>query len=167
MIVFFFSSRRRHTRYWRDWSSDVCSSDLVQRRVLVAGRRLHRRDDLARDAQLREVAEARLAVAAVVADRLVEPDQALLDEVVRVAADQEVRRRLQADEAVVAADDAVVGVALAGLREGDEIVIINLELRLIVPDRRGGYGHSISLPAPTGAEKTGRDVPPLVVARFL
>src|SRR3712207_31247 len=28
MLVFFFSSRRRHTRYWRDWSSDVCSSDL-------------------------------------------------------------------------------------------------------------------------------------------
>src|SRR3712207_7721218 len=27
--LFFFSSRRRHTRYWRDWSSDVCSSDLV------------------------------------------------------------------------------------------------------------------------------------------
>src|SRR3712207_5849387 len=27
--VFFFSSRRRHTRYWRDWSSDVCSSDLT------------------------------------------------------------------------------------------------------------------------------------------
>src|SRR3712207_9008056 len=26
---YFFSSRRRHTRYWRDWSSDVCSSDLV------------------------------------------------------------------------------------------------------------------------------------------
>src|SRR3712207_6990472 len=26
---FFFSSRRRHTRYWRDWSSDVCSSDLA------------------------------------------------------------------------------------------------------------------------------------------
>src|SRR3712207_2544603 len=24
----FFSRRRRHTRYWRDWSSDVCSSDL-------------------------------------------------------------------------------------------------------------------------------------------
>src|SRR3712207_650303 len=27
-ICVFFSSRRRHTRYWRDWSSDVCSSDL-------------------------------------------------------------------------------------------------------------------------------------------
>src|SRR3712207_7590416 len=28
VVEFFFSSRRRHTRYWRDWSSDVCSSDL-------------------------------------------------------------------------------------------------------------------------------------------
>src|SRR3712207_7682503 len=30
VLFFFFSSRRRHTRYWRDWSSDVCSSDLGQ-----------------------------------------------------------------------------------------------------------------------------------------
>src|SRR5438445_3727147 len=29
LLFFFFSSRRRHTRYWRDWSSDVCSSDLA------------------------------------------------------------------------------------------------------------------------------------------
>src|SRR5690625_6669768 len=28
MLCFFFSSRRRHTRWPRDWSSDVCSSDL-------------------------------------------------------------------------------------------------------------------------------------------
>src|SRR5687768_18132243 len=28
MLFFFFSSRRRHTRCSRDWSSDVCSSDL-------------------------------------------------------------------------------------------------------------------------------------------
>src|SRR5699024_11979899 len=28
--IFFFSSRRRHTRSKRDWSSDVCSSDLMQ-----------------------------------------------------------------------------------------------------------------------------------------
>src|SRR5690606_40254832 len=27
-VGFFFSSRRRHTRFSRDWSSDVCSSDL-------------------------------------------------------------------------------------------------------------------------------------------
>src|SRR3712207_7146033 len=31
IVFFFFSSRRRHTRYWRDWSSDVCSSDLEER----------------------------------------------------------------------------------------------------------------------------------------
>src|SRR5436189_4526501 len=29
MYLFFFSSRRRHTRYIGDWSSDVCSSDLA------------------------------------------------------------------------------------------------------------------------------------------
>src|SRR5260370_27236298 len=28
-LFFFFSSRRRHTRFKCDWSSDVCSSDLV------------------------------------------------------------------------------------------------------------------------------------------
>src|SRR5258707_9832720 len=34
-IFFFFSSRRRHTRYWRDWSSDVCSSDLPDAEKLL------------------------------------------------------------------------------------------------------------------------------------
>src|SRR5690606_39465153 len=29
VFFFFFSSRRRHTRFSRDWSSDVCSSDLA------------------------------------------------------------------------------------------------------------------------------------------
>src|SRR5437762_9567857 len=31
--IFFFSSRRRHTRYIGDWSSDVCSSDLIMRQM--------------------------------------------------------------------------------------------------------------------------------------
>src|SRR5690606_41038711 len=31
LVFFFFSSRRRHTRFSRDWSSDVCSSDLTLR----------------------------------------------------------------------------------------------------------------------------------------
>src|SRR6266498_2837107 len=35
MCCFFFSSRRRHTRCGRDWSSDVCSSDLVDLKLLV------------------------------------------------------------------------------------------------------------------------------------
>src|SRR6516165_10804239 len=34
---FFFSSRRRHTRFDCDWSSDVCSSDLVRRSRLDRG----------------------------------------------------------------------------------------------------------------------------------
>src|SRR5690349_24281535 len=33
-MFFFFSSRRRHTRSLRDWSSDVCSSDL---RIIASG----------------------------------------------------------------------------------------------------------------------------------
>src|SRR2546429_4095682 len=33
-MCFFFSSRRRHTRCSRDWSSDVCSSDLARIRFL-------------------------------------------------------------------------------------------------------------------------------------
>src|SRR6266516_5807057 len=34
-FLFFFSCRRRHTRSYGDWSSDVCSSDLVLENVLV------------------------------------------------------------------------------------------------------------------------------------
>src|SRR5207249_8550922 len=42
-IVFFFSSRRRHTRSKRDWSSDVCSSDLVSKEPPPAPARPHPR----------------------------------------------------------------------------------------------------------------------------
>src|ERR1022692_4058407 len=48
IYVFFFSSRRRHTRLQGDWSSDVCSSDLSEQvvarpmaAVVVAGRHFH------------------------------------------------------------------------------------------------------------------------------
>src|SRR5690606_29633320 len=45
IIIFFFSSRRRHTRFSRDWSSDVCSSDLIGAlSVLGEYQNLHRRD---------------------------------------------------------------------------------------------------------------------------
>src|SRR6266496_6318801 len=53
ICFFFFSSRRRHTRSLRDWSSDVCSSDLDEIRDLVSGepnlpggKRVHRAADL-------------------------------------------------------------------------------------------------------------------------
>src|SRR5256885_10353893 len=40
--LFFFSSRRRHTRLQGDWSSDVCSSDLrVANEMGLSGRRFH------------------------------------------------------------------------------------------------------------------------------
>src|SRR5690606_40319381 len=37
LCFFFFSSRRRHTRFSRDWSSDVCSSDLEDARAAATG----------------------------------------------------------------------------------------------------------------------------------
>src|SRR5690606_41077035 len=37
--LFFFSSRRRHTRFSRDWSSDVCSSDLELRALVNVSNR--------------------------------------------------------------------------------------------------------------------------------
>src|SRR2546430_9148654 len=49
VFFFFFSSRRRHTRFDCDWSSDVCSSDLVVRRR-------HRRAERGATAHLRQVA---------------------------------------------------------------------------------------------------------------
>src|SRR5690349_23351887 len=33
LLIFFFSSRRRHTSSLRDWSTDVCSSDLLEQQV--------------------------------------------------------------------------------------------------------------------------------------
>src|SRR5690606_40870246 len=50
LVSFFFSSRRRHTRFSRDWNSDVCSSDLPTG-LLGRDRRRHRRGAVAVDAR--------------------------------------------------------------------------------------------------------------------
>src|SRR6266511_5845645 len=50
VFFFFFSSRRRHTRFSRDWSSDVCSSDLFVARAAL--------NNLARVALARRDAES-------------------------------------------------------------------------------------------------------------
>src|SRR5258707_158820 len=80
--LIFFSSRRRHTRYWRDWSSDVCSSDLASGELLEhgrprprdgrrdaadrrPGRRLGRQPVRAREARLMRAAAGLLAAFAV------------------------------------------------------------------------------------------------------
>src|SRR5438046_7702495 len=46
-LVFFFSSRRRHTRLVSDWSSDVCSSDLQDRPVHATTPAFNNREYLA------------------------------------------------------------------------------------------------------------------------
>ena len=72
--------------------------------MLEARRRLDRGDDLPRHAQLGEAAERGLLVGPEVPHRLAQADQALLDEVLAVAAGKEVRARLHADEAGVPLD---------------------------------------------------------------
>src|SRR5690625_6853645 len=59
--IFFFSSRRRHTRWPRDWSSDVCSSDLA------AHAHCPRRGQVARGREPRARSEGGLRGAAAVA----------------------------------------------------------------------------------------------------
>src|SRR5256886_3700233 len=44
IFFFFFSSRRRHTRFDCDWSSDVCSSDLLALTALLLGSNFVARD---------------------------------------------------------------------------------------------------------------------------
>src|SRR5947209_12622079 len=55
-FAFFLSSRRRHTGYWRDWSSDVCSSDLFARSH--AGGFVLRFDDTDRERSREEFVQA-------------------------------------------------------------------------------------------------------------
>src|SRR5690554_5073860 len=68
-LFFFFSSRRRHTRCGRDWSSDVCSSDLIGRISLVCSRGVSRKSSLilpsansATEQASEEVSSARIRV---------------------------------------------------------------------------------------------------------
>src|SRR5260370_27722152 len=52
VFCFFFSSRRRHTRFKCDWSSDVCSSDLTRRLVSGVWYLLHLGRESTDDAQV-------------------------------------------------------------------------------------------------------------------
>src|SRR3712207_3588320 len=120
---FFFSSRRRHTRYWRDWSSDVCSSDLrievLTDAVEVLSRVAVGREPL----ELAVDGVARTDLDLAVADPDVEPVQRadrrtavdLAGEVVDAAV-------ARADEALGGLDvpDGAAEVHAAG-REGDEV----------------------------------------------
>src|SRR3712207_1859658 len=53
----FFSSRRRHTRYWRDWSSDVCSSDLAAQSGCLACHKIGENGNDGPGPQLTDIAD--------------------------------------------------------------------------------------------------------------
>ncbi len=107
--------------------------------MLEARGRLDRRDDLASHAQLGERAERRLLVVSEVPHRFVEADQPLLDEILGVAAGQEVRAGLEADEAGIAADQLVEGLAVAVSCLDDELQILELPLNPVGWAGDGGW----------------------------
>src|SRR2546422_3104754 len=97
-FFFFFSSRRRHTRCSRDWSSDVCSSDLAAHHVIARGEQLQRgvqggeprgegktvaaafeRRDVPLQDFTRGVARARVLIALVSAQALLDVGRRLID----------------------------------------------------------------------------------------
>src|SRR5256886_5983848 len=67
--IFFFSSRRRHTRFDCDWSSDVCSSDLSPKSPSPAHRRLDGRQHAGQNFQTQI-----LLVAQTIGSSLNDPD---------------------------------------------------------------------------------------------
>src|SRR5437879_12817678 len=73
MLCFFFSSRRRHTRYIGDWSSDVCSSDLWSRALVVQAAR----DQLLAGAALAVDQDRRRLAPRQLADQIAESARAL------------------------------------------------------------------------------------------
>src|SRR5207244_10544754 len=115
----------------------VAEGDVsVQRCVLEPGRRLDRRDDLAGDAELRKAPERGSLVGTEVPHRLVEADQALLEEILGVPAGEEVGARLQPDEARVAPDQNVECGAVPVPRAQHELEVFELPLSLL----RSGCG---------------------------
>src|SRR5437762_6698361 len=61
---FFFSSRRRHTRYISDWSSDVCSSDLKGKRIHLLSLDTKKEQEFPSFEALRNTRRLRLPLAA-------------------------------------------------------------------------------------------------------
>ena len=94
--------------------------------MLLARRRLDGRDDLPRDAQLRERAERREFVGAEVADGLVEADHAFLDDILTVGTDEEVALGLDADEVLIFVEQELHGEIVATFRCIDEFFVRTL-----------------------------------------
>src|SRR3712207_1688135 len=132
-FFFFFSSRRRHTRYWRDWSSDVCSSDLG---VLVEGLPVEAGE---RELVLREVGGDPVHDHADAG--LVQP----VDEVAQVVRVAEAR-----GGRVVAGDLVAPRAAERVLGEGKELDVRVVRLAQVVDQLVGGV--AVAEAGPPGAE---------------
>src|SRR5256886_14374214 len=107
-MFFFFSSRRRHTRFDCDWSSDVCSSDLVTRETIDG-----------------VIAKARLGVGAVaaipVSDTVKDVEQERITKTVP-------RNRLWRAQTPQGFPRAMIERAYAGLANGDAASTDDAEL---------------------------------------
>src|SRR5262245_745553 len=115
--------------------------------MLEARRGLDRRDDLARNAELGEAAERSLLLDPEIPDRFVQPDQALLNEVLGVAAGEEIRARLQPNERRVAAQKLIKRLVVAVPSTNHQLQILKFSLNLLGrADCYGGLaGHRFSL----------------------
>src|SRR5690606_9831827 len=130
LIYVFRSSRRRHTRLSRDWSSDVCSSDLVrelrrgvswEHRALTVGRVAAR----AACVQRRERARALVAVAALAVDLEVHAGQREAGARVRLEAGHVRERRRVVAARAVGGEAALVHIDVTAP------AVVGRELRLV------------------------------------
>src|SRR5690554_7431596 len=131
-LFFFFSSRRRHTRCGRDWSSDVCSSDLetIEQVIEQSGLIAHHQKEKGEKAQARienleELVSAARQFAAEEADLIEEEELPHLVQFLdRVALDSGDQQASEFEDAVqLMTLHAAKGlefpqVVLAGLEEG-------------------------------------------------
>src|SRR5256886_17461774 len=93
-LVFFFSSRRRHTRFDCDWSSDVCSSDLLSQDKLVDTERVQQTDLTRSLAQEIQQFESNLTQQ-LLSERQILALTGLIDNVEDTAAEPKVTRLLE------------------------------------------------------------------------
>src|SRR5690606_40887477 len=111
-IFFFFSSRRRHTRFSRDWSSDVCSSDLPGLRSLQFGDSLKQLLDALRLCRedLEMLHGKRVPLAIKIAPDMTDEETALVGEAVFQAG----------MDAIIATNTTLSREGVAGLAHADE-----------------------------------------------
>ena len=91
--------------------------------MLLAGRGLDGRDDLAGDTQFRKRAEAAQPLGLVVADGLEQADHALLHDVLMVRSDEKIAARFGAHEVLVLAQQVLHGHAVALLRQAHDLLV--------------------------------------------